>query len=498
MEKLRCRLKAHNPTQLELKTRYPIERGRKCRYELDLYTFSPAQLRLNAEHYGSRTFLHDLTTYTRHSTPTIPFARLVKPDCLRSPITRIKTILDRPEGNLSEYQDPLLYEIRTLVNISRVEFRSMRLLLSRELSSEGPRDVIVQRLKKFLSEADDLIGEIRGLMPRFLDPHVPELVRSAVEWADEAISLNAEREYFKFWSVFSRQKDMGKARKLLAARLDTERTYRKKAGYRSVQSEDDPSLNEEVIYRESVLKKWSQSAMYMSSQYSKTSANLGHILAAVAAAAAMSFAVLATFLAERLFASYSVPWALMIVVAYIFKDRIKEVLRTLLANTSPRLFADRTDILIDPAGHTGVGIVKSLVSFENPASVPVEISSARYSSRNPLRRILPQENVLRYKRLVYIRPNRLLKYHTRLESITEIIRLNIEPWLTDMDIPKTTLPFIRDGNPVSVEGRKVYHIHLILRFSRTNDRAAPVYHYRIDLTKNGIIRIRRISGGGGG
>jgi hypothetical protein len=80
--------------------------------------------------------------------------------------------------------------------------------------------------------------------------------------------------------------------------------------------------------------------MYMSSEQSRSVSRVGHVIAGVAAAVAMSFAVIATFLAGRLFAAYSIPWALLIVVSYIFKDRIKEVLRSILIRLVPRLIAD--------------------------------------------------------------------------------------------------------------------------------------------------------------
>jgi hypothetical protein len=50
----------------------------------------------------------------------------------------------------------------------------------------------------------------------------------------------------------------------------------------------------------------------------------------VAAGAAMAFAVIATIFASQHFANNSIPWAAIIIVAYIVKDRIKELLRNAL------------------------------------------------------------------------------------------------------------------------------------------------------------------------
>ena len=488
-----CRVTAHGQRQLELDITYPVDTGRRvCKYNLDLFIFTSSTLGLSEERYGIKSFLDDLKSYTRHKTPRIPFASLVDPACEVSPLTRIKGHLAGADLRKDLRLDHLLYEIRTLANIHNAETRNVRHLLRDELAKSGGSAGATARLKTYLAELDAFLATSRELHQAFLDSRVPDTIREAMRWADEAISLKTEKNIYRLHEMF-REAGADEAVALLGRRLGREDAYRAEAGYDTHVSPDDQSANEQFIYRESVLKKWAQGAMYMSVERSKALARVAQILAASAAAVAMAFALGATFLTQQYFSSDTVTWAALIVVAYIFKDRIKETLRSLLLASLPRFVADRAHKLVDTAAGRTVGSTRERVRFLAPADVPKDVCYLRDIEGNPFRSILPVENVIHYHKTVRINSRALMKYHTRLDSITEILRLKLDSWLSEMDEPVQRLSCARDGERRDLEAPRVYHANLVLQMSDGGSRKAPaLLKHRIIMNRDGIVRTEKL------
>ena len=83
-----------------------------------------------------------------------------------------------------------------------------------------------------------------------------------------------------------------------------------------------------------------------------------------------------------------------------------------------------------------------------------------------------------------------MRLHTRLESITDIMRLKIHPWLERMDGSANTQFTIHHSKPVIYKTKKVYFIHLIISLSPgKKSRRESFAHYRILLDQKGINRI---------
>ncbi len=493
MDGFNCDVRVHGTRQFEIKTRYPIPSEPNLRYVMDVYIFSPGQLQIDARRYGVSKFLENLKVNTRYTTPGIPLHRLIDKTFELSPLTRINHILDSSGTGGTLKPEKLVYEIRTLTNIYRAELRDTRRLIQAEIGENHNAAVLLARIKDHVSLIGEFVEHMRATLPRFIDPHIPANLRTAIEWADESISLATEAERLKLFQILDAQVDLREGADLLRPLLGLESAYRQKAGYHSNVDPLDGKTNESLLYRESILKKWSQSAMYMSSEQSRSLSRVAHILAGVAAAVAMSFAVVATLLAERLFASYSVPWALVIVFAYIFKDRIKEVLRAILIRLVPRLIADDVTNLVDPAAEKRVGRARSSAAFCRPRELPPQIRTLRDISQNPFRSILPEENVIHYRRRIRINGKTLQMNHQRLDSITEILRLKLDTWLEEMDNPENDLTYIDEDEIANVVAARVYHTNVIVALASGDE--TDYYRFRLIATRNGLVRIETVVAG---
>ena len=521
LDDYRCDVKAHGERQVEIKSWYPVIHSRYSLFDFDLYLFFPRQLGIDGQRYGTAEFIRNSKTYSRLSTPTLSLDQAIDPAVPESPFYRMT--------NFAGTTDEIIYEIKTLCNIFRRYTREVRHGFERTPEACGTTTIV-----NHLDAIGRFTAAVRKLFETLLQTYPNTDIEAAIRWADETISIKAEIEYYKLYRSIHESEsrewvhsDVGNTVPRLVAGLQNESRYREEQGYPSVVEADDTiqesiiaesssktarqsngtrstamsleernQANERTLYREGMLKKWSQSALYLTTDERLGEHRFGHTAAAIAAAIAMSFAVFATLFANRFFPSYSVPWALLIVLAYIFKDRIKELVRTLLTATMPRKAADVATRMIDPASGRKIGMAKSLVRVESQRDIPDPVTRKRTSVHTPLRPIVPPDTVLHVHKRTRLHGKRLAEVHTRTASITEILRISIDEWLEAMDDPTNQLTYAGRAEPVRVTANRVYHLHMILTLAHSGKRvrATPkLFHYLLVATRNGVLRIEDLN-----
>ncbi|MGM0432771.1 MAG: hypothetical protein ACQEQU_08665 [Spirochaetota bacterium] len=485
-----CLVRKHDRHHLELKTTLPLPKKRRGRYDLNFYFYSPSQLHVTRERMGVQTVLNNVQTYTRFSSPTLPLGGLVDPKSERSPLNRIKGLLDAYQVSGEINEDETVYELQTLVNAFRGEVRGFTDLLEQIIVDEkGKVAQYKKRIAATIDQAGDVLSATRELFPQFFAPHISDRLRTALEWSDEAMSLSAERNGVRLHSICENEAELADLIPAIEEFVESEAAYRKQRNYESADETHNEHLDETIAYRASILKKWAQSAMYMKSVESKLPKRLNHMFAGTAAALAMGFAVLASIYAETVFVKNTAPWALILIISYVFKDRIKEVLRDVFGRLLPRLLADRIYRLIDPASGKDAAKSEVLITFGLDRDQPEEIKKARNMENNPFASILPPQNVLHYNRLVTLNSKLLRKNHSRLDSVTEITRVRIDEWLKEMDDPEEIQYKIVEGRRVRVSGSRVYHIHLLASLREGKQATPRIFHYCLVMNRSGILRI---------
>ena len=372
MSEYKCYLKDHGKFQTELKVKYPVK-NKKNRYSLDLFIFSPKVLAVNKKNYGINAFLRDIRIMTRLSTPEIQIPRLISEDCPESPIYRLKHELGVTAPRQKIENRKIIYELRTLANIIRVELRKNRYFLRKKIDNDSDLDLTSGWLLDLEKQINEVRGEIRGLRQLFINPEIDESLLTAYNWTDESISLSLQREAGIFHRLCLKKPELEGHSGFFIKLIDDEITHRIEKSYiTGIKEPEKKSTGELLIYRENLLKKWSQSAMYLSVTGSRTPARIGQIIAGSAAAVAMAFAVTATILTNRFFPANSTAWALAAVIAYIFKDRIKEVLRSGLKTLFPGKIPDRMTILKDSSVDQRCGHTSLFVRFTNENIYPIQ------------------------------------------------------------------------------------------------------------------------------
>lgn len=494
MNEFSCRVTTHGQQQLELQLTCPLAwQRRKVRYRISVYLFFPHQLQMTESRYGVKRFLQDLVSYTRFTTPVMSMRMLADKDNDKSPFVRIHRAFNQAKvgGDLDE--QAVEFEIKSLVNMIQRQLKDGYRMIRQLAEAPGsPEDALV-KTGALLQETDTVARLFRDeLRPRFLDPSVPAPLRKAIDWADESISLSIEKCLFRLYGLARKRAGLEPLLDQVAPRLPAEAAYRRDRGYPTVVDPASPDGNVTFLQQESMLKKWAQKTYYMTQEKMRSVQHLTTLLMAVAAMIAMVFAVLATFLAGRYFPQNSLAFALMLVIAYGFKDRIKETLRAVFLRVLPRLVSDRRNKLISPIGKV-IGSSSLHVVFSSPAQVPGDIRRLRNLADSADPALVPPEDVIEFHKQIGFEGARIKRMHSRLESVTEILRFYLGNWLQYMDDPREELWHCNGGGPAKVPAERVYPVRLLLNLEDPAARARHLYGYTLYLSREGIVRIRQES-----
>lgn len=493
MIKYKSRITSHGARQLELQVVYPLSRmERRKQYRIDFFIYSPYQLGITRDSYGTTRFLQDMRSYTRYEvTSLMSLARLADPACDISPLARLFNMLRDSAATGEMNENTVLHELRGLGSMFQHQARETRRILATMARAGQPPADLHSTLARFLSDLDNFLERFQSLRPLFTDPRLSEESRVAYNWADEMVSLTAYKTLAALYELFDRDAEWQAA---LRQRITRVEDYRRAHHYPLVEDTATSTGNEYYLYRESQLKKWTEAFMFMNCEPSHTLARFIQIIMGIAAGAAMAFAVVATVFASQHFASNSVPWAVIIIVAYIVKDRIKEVLRNSLLAVLPRLVADQINDLADPATGDRVGFSRARVRFCSSQEVPDVVKQIRNLQEPPITGMIPPENVIHFSKYVSIASQRFMKRHQRLEALADIMRLKLDAWLANMDDPVNQLRRLSGETLEKVPARRVYHMTLIVGLAEEGIDALPSYfRYRLVLTREGIVRIEEVA-----
>jgi hypothetical protein len=297
--------------------------------------------------------------------------------------------------------------------------------------------------------------------------------------------------YLSLESLFGELQDSAFS---LLRRSRFELSYRRGEHYESVVSKDNRYSSEAVAYRSGVLKKWTQSVLYLTPVLSKAPKRVSGILAGTAAAIAMSFATLAAIFAETFFLKNSMQWALLVIVAYVFKDRIKEGLRAFFSRVVPRLLADQIYAFVSPRTGKRLSRMKVVMRIGKASQMPQFIQEKRLEDGNPFQDMLPEDDVVHFTRYVKVfKTEKDRNIGPWINAITVITRIRIDDWLKEMDDPSDVVYVSSsEGDLEQQNSDRVYHLHLVITEASKKKAIEDIHHYRLILNKKGILRMETI------
>jgi hypothetical protein len=495
---LECLIRKHDDHQFEVKIAYPLQREAAVdRYALDMFIFLPYQLGVNSATCSVDQFFEDLISYTRFKTPTLSLEEVNDAENGLSPLTRAQYQLESSRQSGKWDSMHLRYELRVLANVVRVRVRegaaAIRLRARDRASPDRQRDVsaAIDHLAEGLTTTLRRFRELRGA---FESPSAPPEMSAVYAAVDEHMSCETEKLLLQLMTFLRKEAtdlDLRTPWRRLAAAVSSEEAHRRARGYPTLVSRN-ARRNEYFLYRVGLLRKFCIIVLFLSEEQLPAVGRARQALYAAAAAIAMAFAVAAAWLVGRRFSSNSLPFALAVIVAYAFKDRIKAFLQGLGGRVLPMWTSDRSIKLTDPQYGTEVGRTRENLHWLDRARLPEDILKAR-PYRDPLEQAVaePTEVILHYAKKVRIRTQRIYQSHQRSIAIDEILRMQVSRWLERMDDPaKRLLKLRRGGDGVAgILAARVYYVNLVIRLTSFRDGSVTLHKALLVLSRNGIERI---------
>ena len=469
--------KIHDSNTLEFKVGFLPNDGKTYDdFYMNTWIFIPERLDVNKHTYSKDTFYCDTISYLRLITPRYELRELTDP--LSLPFTRIKQACENPENSNKEFEN----EVKMYASIVKSSMRDSYL----NITQQDNREVQISLACDLVEQAKEVTKMYRSLRPILLESDGGKDVSTFYDFGDEFISNIVEQHLGRIVKLLDPRNTSGNGSPLLSMLtqlLDSEHKYRKNHHYIDVEC-DSKDNNRQFVYHASQLKKYIESNLYLPTHKRRNTAFLEQVAFSVAAGISMVFATVVSFAFQQTYGNFTLPFFIALVISYMFKDRIKDLIRNYFAHGLGSRFYDYL-ITIRVAARK-IGKVKEGFDFVSPQDVSRHVNEKR-ARKNPLvvnRGV--DEQVIQYRKYVHLKRkavDRLSAYP--INGINNIVRFNLSNFMRKMDNPKVPL-YVNKGDAANnfTSGDKAYYLNFIIQCKY--EGISEYKRYRVCLRRDGI------------
>ena len=488
------RVAVHDRYQLEMKLGYPLLRGKSTRYHIDTYIFVPHSLGINVVTYGRSDFYRDIQHYVRMKTPQFTLREMLEKTS--SPLCESERILAQHPANLSpELENNLRNAFRFLRAILKGALQAAALPLNRTAPADAAArsasfDGVAQQM---LTNGAELLARYRALERPLQRAAAGPALRRTYRLTDESMSLLLEEALLQLHVKAAQWLQEGERtawREQIAAEIRSEVAYRRDQGYPSVLTRQ---AREEYLLRVSALKKFTSSVLWLPTSVRREGTTWEHVLFSVAAGVSMVFATVIAFYAQALYGQYTLPVFVALVVAYMFKDRIKELGRAVSSTFLSRRLYDYRTVIQTQDEQRMLGFVREKMVYVDLARVPPDVLAVRNAGgAHDLDLPSQLETVLLYAKDVTLNESAfpyIVAHDLGGSAINDIMRYDIRPFLRKMDNPHQEKLMLDGERVVSVRCHKTYHVNLVSVFHSEDQERPTIERTQLVLDRKGINAI---------
>ena len=478
--------KIHDKFTLEFKVGFNTEKMLKpmkfSDFVMNTWIFVPNSLDINASKYSKDNFYRDLKSDVRLITPDYRLHDLANDELLLPNQTLSSDISDlyiAPDDTTD-----LVHSLKMYCAITKTAFRNA---YGSILKCEDPKQFF-SMCQTYLDDVAKVLNRFRKLYKKLKSSNIKGKIIQDFAYADEFLS-NILEEYTYRLRDFAHDRfteDYAILESHFKTVLLGEKNYKEAQGYLAVKT-DDPMGNEGFVFRASLLKKFAESDLYLSSNKRKNTFLVEQILYSLAAGAAMVVATLSSFFFQQRYGNFTLPFLIALVISYMFKDRLKDWLRLIFAKrVSSKVFDTRTDFSIK-GRH--IGWSKDSMDFIDGDKVQPEVMQMR--NRLPLFDEVSgnDEKVILFRKKVQVWQSELAKASPfPMKGINDIMRYNITEYTRKMDNPSIPLSGTWENDEYrSIIGKKVYRLTFVIQCVFEGKTEYKRVTVRCD--RNGIISV---------
>ncbi len=471
--------KIHDSNTLEFKVGFLPNDGKTYDdFYMNTWIFIPEVLDVNRHTYSKETFYCDTTSHLRLITPHYELRELTDKHSL--PFTRMKQACEYPVNDKGQFET----EVKMYASIVKSSVRDAYHKIANQDNEEAQASLACD----LVEQAKEVTAMYRSLRSILLESDEGKKMAVFYDFGDEFISNILEQHLGRIVRLLNPRKHStgGPLLPMLTQLLDSERKYRLNHNYINVEDSSDDN-NRQFVYRASQLKKYIESNLYLPTHKRRNTAFLEQVAFSVAAGISMVFATVVSFAFQQTYGNFTLPFFIALVISYMFKDRIKDLIRNYFAHGLGSRFYDY--LIRIRVGLRNIGKVKEGFDFVSPQDVSRHVYEKR-ARKNPLvvnRGV--DEQVIQYRKYVHLRRkavDQLSAYP--INGINNIVRFNLAGFMRKMDNPTVPL-YVNKGDAATLftNGDKAYYLNFIIQCKY--EGISEYKRYRVCLCRDGIKNI---------
>ncbi len=520
---LDSRIEVHDKSQFEVKFDYNLlnfdsknKKPKKKNYSIEAYFFIPKNIGVSSLNYSKNQFYNDINSNIRFKTPDMSFNDVNDENNIHSPLRILKVNLDKLKSNPNEdinivaINEAKLFgclisgflkegtkEIKKLINQATYYKKST--------NSANFIRVIEKEIKIFTNDTLAIYEKYRLIRNEYEKEFATKSVLTNLKLVDEFITYRFENSLAVIYSEIDNLSnikgiDCSEIVSYLTSVANDESQYRILQGF--IYFKNSTSVNYEYYsYRFSTIKKHIFQVLYLDVIHIRNEKKYRNMVAMIGAAfAALLYLPAQALLIVNSNASASVLF--MIILAYIFKDRAKEISREIILDKVldkyHKYFPDNDLIIHDSTNpkslKSPIGKCREFVRFIKKEKVRKEISKIRNYNHVVDIDEERHEEVIYYRKDVKLNSKKIMNSHYRRNNVKDIIRFNINQFLDKLDNATGKINFydIEKNIFTNLKAPKVYHINIIFRYKSDNTTEPVFQRIRVILDKNGIVRLEEV------
>ena len=477
--------KKHDNFSVEFKFGFEEkDKDEQADFAVNSWLFVPNSIGINPDTYGKKQFYRDIKSNVRLITPVFSLKEIADPDAL--PLTSLRRAIENLAATSdTAAADAFDYHLKMFGAIFKSSIRDFERHIRTAKALENA-DVLIDG---YIRDVRAILSAYRSLYSRMSVPEVGETLMGRFRLVDEFLSYITEMRTIRIIRKIdstrhSRQLADRKAE--LISFIKEERVYKMKSGYGIVNKDKEHSR--QVVYHHGMLKKFVESDLYIRLKKKKDGVAIEQLYYSIAAGVAMIFATAVAWHTQVKFGNITWPLFVVLVVSYMLKDRIKDLLRYYFAHKLGNKYYDNKAIIA--IGRRKIGVIKEGVDFISSSNIPAEVMCLRSSAARIAETTkIFEEKIILYRKRVTIDGKALAENDDYpMRGLNEIMRLHLNRFTYKMDNPEIPVAILDDDDEISVEKvQKIYYLNIVFQLHHADQ--TEYRRFRVVMTRDGILRI---------
>jgi len=392
--------------------------------------------------------------------------------------------------------ETIIDELKLLGCIIKVELRDVVDFFVKTIKEKSNFSddafALIDSMRKFKADMDMAIKSLESLKTAIFTSNINQKIKETFLILDEYVNLIIG-EYLLILANEAENIKNPDLRKILSEfknMIIERQKYMSSMGYKSAFV--DGEYDDHFIYHRGLMKKFISSALYLKPEISEFNM-FSHLGPAIAAGIAMLFAIIVTVYAQSKYTINSVNFIFIIVISYIFKDRIKDWLKIIFSKRFGNWLYDRKINVTEPAHNIKFGYIKETFSFVPLKMLPGDILRMKNADGKNIDEDIKYDIAFKYKKEISLNRSRIEKYHQRRKDLIDIMRFSVLDFVKHADDAYVDYKVVgEEGEVKNLKCIRVYHINFIIKYHIAEDEV-KYERIRILLNKDGIVRIEEVN-----